>query len=110
METNTTHNVYEHPDGRRVIIKMGFCWPAFFFGPLWAWRRGMVVLGFLLLALLQLIPLLFAGLIGEAGIVVDLLITVGVLICIGGQGNAWLRRSALNRGFELVPTSPLTAL
>ena len=55
METNTTHSVYEHPDGRREIIKMGFCWPAFFFGPLWAWKRGMVVLGFLWLVLLQLI-------------------------------------------------------
>ena len=110
METNTTHSVYEHPDGRREIIKMGFCWLAFCFGPLWAWRRGMVVLGFLSLALLQLIPLLFAGLIGEAGIVVDLLITVSMLIWMGGQGNAWLRRSALNRGFKLVSSSPPTPL
>ncbi len=70
----------------------------------------MVVLGFLLLALLQLIPLLFAGLIGEAGIVVDLLITVSMLIWMGGQGNAWLRRSALNRGFNLVSSSPPTPL
>jgi hypothetical protein len=54
--------------------------------------------------------LLFAGLIGEAGIVVDLLITVSMLIWMGGQGNAWLRRSALNRGFKLVSSSPPTPL
>ena len=80
---------------------MGFCWPAFFFGPLWAWRKGMVVLGFLLLALLQLAPLLLVEIVGDVGIVVDLIVTVGILTVIGGQGNAWLRRSMLNRGFKL---------
>ena len=62
METSTTHSVYVHPDGRREIIKNGFSWPAFIFGPLWAWRRRMVLLGFSLLALelsFQLIALIF---------------------------------------------------
>ena len=108
METSTTHSVYEHPDGRREIIKNGFSWPAFVFGPLWAWRRGMFLLGFALLALelsLQLIPEIFIDFLAEAGIVVHLVLTVGVLIWIGAQGNAWLRRSVLNRGFTLVSAS-----
>ena len=108
METSTTHSVYEHPDGRREIIKNGFSWPAFVFGPLWAWRRGMFLLGFALLALelsLQLIPEIFIDFMAEAGIVVHLVLTVGVLIWIGAQGNAWLRRSVLNRGFTLVSAS-----
>ena len=111
METKTPHRVYEHPDGRRTIIKMGFCWPAFFFGPLWAWRKGMGGLGFVLLAvglLLQSMPLLFIESIGEAGILVYPLVTVGVLTWIGGQGNGWLRRSAVNRGYKLVSSSPPT--
>ena len=68
----------------------------------------MFLLGFALLALvlsLQLIPELFIDFLGEAGIVVDLVVTVSVLIWIGAQGNAWLRRSVLNRGFTLVSAS-----
>ena len=108
METSTTHSVYAHPDGRREIIKNGFSWPAFIFGPLWAWRKGMVLLGFGLLALelsLQLIPVIFNNLAVEAGILVDLVVSVSVLTWIGSQGNAWLRRSVLNRGFTLVSAS-----
>ena len=100
----TTHDVYEHPDGRREIIKNGFCWPAFIFGPFWAWRRGMGQLGFGLLALalfLQLIPVLLIDLLAEAGILVDLILTVSALTWIGSQGNAWLRNNALKRGFKV---------
>ena len=110
MEVNATHSVYEHADGRREVIKNGFSWPAFFFGPLWAWRKGMGSLGFVLLAvalLLQTMPLLFIESIGEAGIVLYPLVTVSVVTWIGGQGNAWLRKSALNRGFKRVPGSPV---
>ena len=108
METSTTHSVYAHPDGRREIIKNGFSWPAFIFGPLWAWRRGMVLLGFGLLALelsLQLIPMIFRDFMAEAGILVDLIVAVSVLTWIGGQGNAWLRKRVLSRGFTLVSAS-----
>ena len=111
METNTTHNVYEHPDGRRQIIKNGFSWPAFFLGPLWAWRKGMVPLGFGLLGLgflLQLIPVLMIGLMGEAGIVVELFLSIGALIWIGSQGNTWRRTDVLNRGFKLLSTPSQT--
>ena len=111
MDPNTTHDVYEHPDGRREIIKSGFSWPAFFFGPLWAWRKGMVTLGFGLLGLgllLQLIPVLFIGLLGEAGIVVELFLSIGALIWIGSQGNTWRRTDVLNRGFKLRSTPSQT--
>ncbi len=104
MATNTTHDVYEHPDGRREIIKKGFSWPAFVLGPLWAWRNGMGVVGFRLLALglvLPLIPVIFIDVFAEASIAVDLILTVSVLTWIGGQGNAWLRNSVLSRGFKL---------
>jgi hypothetical protein len=108
MQANTTHDIYEHPDGRREIVKSGFSWPAFFFGPLWAWRRGMFSLGFGLLALvlfLQLTPLLFIGLLGESAILLDLLVSIGVLTWIGRQGNAWIRTSVVKNGFKLVPAS-----
>ncbi len=68
----------------------------------------MVLLGVRLLALelsLQLIPLIFNNLMVEAGILVDLIVSVVVLTWIGSQGNAWLRRSVLNRGFTLVSAS-----
>lgn len=109
METNgppgETHSVYEHPDGRRETIKNGFSWPAFVFGPFWAWRTGMFSLGFALLAVyvgLQLIPVLFIDLFGGAGTLVDFFITVVVLTWIGSRANEWRRKSALERGFRPV--------
>ena len=111
VATNTGSHIYEHPDGRREIIRDGFSWSAFLFGPLWAWRRGMVSLGFVLLGLhlgLQLIPVLFIDLFGEAGIAVDLFFSVAVLVWIGTRGNEWSRQSVLDRGFR--PTvAPLSA-
>ncbi len=68
----------------------------------------MVLLGVGLLALelsLQLIPLVFSNLGVEAGILVDLVVSGVVLTWKGIQGNAWLRRSVLNRGFTLVSAS-----
>jgi hypothetical protein len=63
----------------------------------------MVRLGFALLGVhlgLQLIPILFIDLFGEAGIGVDLFFSVAVLVWIGGRGNAWRRQSVLDRGFR----------
>ncbi len=65
----------------------------------------MIVLGVAMLALLQLIPLALVGFVGDGGLVVDLVITIIILAVIGDQGNAWLRRSVLHRGFKLVSES-----
>ena len=107
---STSHTVYEHADGRRETIKNGFSWPAFVFGPLWAWRTGMFSLGFALLAVyvgLQLIPVILIDLLGGAGTLVDFLITMVVLIWIGSRANEWRRKSALDRGFRPVSPSPI---
>ncbi len=68
----------------------------------------MIRLGFGLLALvllLQLTPLLFIEFLGESAILVDLLVSIGVLTRIDRQGNAWIRTSVLKNGFKLVPAS-----
>lgn len=44
------YDVYENPRlGRREVVKKGFIWPAFFFGPFWAWSKVMVVIGSVML-------------------------------------------------------------
>lgn len=68
----------------------------------------MFPLGFGLLALillLQSLPILLVEIVGEAGIGLDLLISAGVLLWIGSQGNAWLRKSLQESGFKLVSGS-----
>ena len=68
----------------------------------------MIPLGFGLLALglfLQLTPLFFIEFLGESGIVIDLVVSAGVLTWIGRQGNAWRRTSVLKNGFKLVSAS-----
>ncbi|MDR1423659.1 MAG: DUF2628 domain-containing protein [Azoarcus sp.] len=32
----TQFRIFKHPNGRLQAVKIGWCWPAFFFGPIWA--------------------------------------------------------------------------
>lgn len=102
------YNVYRKSDGTWETIKNGFSWPAMLFGAFWAWSKGLVGIGFALLALsifLRFTPMLFATILGQAGIVLDLLISLGVIIWVGLNGNEWRKRSMGKRRFELVARS-----
>ena len=96
-----TFQVYEHPTLGTNAVKIGFCWPAFFFGIIWMavsrlWGWALLWVGlYLLLALLE------GGAGEDAGM---FLIFVGYLVLWlvpGFQGNAWRARDLLRRGFEL---------
>jgi len=90
-------------------VKNGFSWPALFFGPIWAWVKGMVGVGFGLLGLA-----IFVNVIGKilqfgthrsapiVGLFFDWLITLGVAIWIGSSGNKWRKSSLEKEGYKLV--------
>ena len=41
-----TYDVYQHSKtGKYQAVKKGFCWPAFFFGGLWAFSRRLYLVG-----------------------------------------------------------------
>lgn len=87
------------PDRDAVLIKEGFCWPAFFFGPFWALyhRMWFACLGILSLTILLAVV--------ESILHVDPVtygaISVGIAALIGFHANDW-RRTALDaRGWHL---------
>lgn len=89
------------PDGDAILIKEGFCWPAFLFGPIWALWHGMwrtaIVLAILSAAVSGIG--LVAGL-AEAG---DLALSAGLQVAMGLWANDWRRyvlrrRDILERG------------
>lgn len=100
------------PDRDAVLIKEGFCWPAFFFGPCWAfWHRmWFLALGILAVAILMGVA--------EAILKIDPMtygaITVGVMAIIGFSANDWRRAALTVRGWEMnglsAASDPDTAL
>ncbi len=95
---------YFHPSRGAVQVKQGFCWPAFFFGSLWALARRAYPL-FLVLLLLDFVlwfVLGFAEAQGSSGLA--LLGVLGVLVYAivrGKRGNRWMESFLLSRGYVL---------
>lgn len=87
------------PDRDAVLIKEGFCWPAFFFGPFWAlWHRmWFVCLGIFAVTILLAVA--------ESVLHVDPLtygaISIGVAVLIGFNGNDWRRTALAARGWRM---------
>ena len=92
-------------------MKNGFSWPAFFFGPIWAFTKGMVLRGFLLLLVnVALFVFLFIGeilyfLTGDVrgGVhLIQVAFVAPVLwsVWVGARGNSWRRRMLIRRGYE----------
>lgn len=89
------------PDGDAVLIKEGFSWPAFLFGPIWALWHGMwrTAIALLLLSAAVSGAAFFAGL-TEAG---DFALSMGLQVAMGLWANDWrryvlARRDVFERG------------
>lgn len=100
-----TFQVYTHPTIEAQAVKVGFCWPAFFFGViwmlisrLWGWAMLWVVL-YVVLALLE------AGIGEDAGLILVFVCYLVLWLVPGFQGNAWRVKNLLSRGFELGSTA-----
>lgn len=91
------------PDRDAVLVKEGFCWPAFFFGPFWAlWHR-------MWFACLGLFSVLIALGVAEAILRLDPMsysaVMFGVAAIIGFCGNDWRRNALAVRGWKLAGLS-----
>lgn len=91
------------PDRDAVLVKEGFCWPAFFFGPFWALSHRMWF------AFLGLLSVLIALGIAEAVLRLDPMtysaVMVGVAAIIGFCGNDWRRNALTVRGWKMLGLS-----
>ena len=100
-----TFQVYKHPIAGIEAIKVGFSFPAFFFGWIWMfikklWGYGclFLFLQFLFLGFNGMIPLLFQNLVRP--LFFAFAFGAAVLATAGINGNKWWSAALLKRGFK----------
>jgi hypothetical protein len=83
-----------------VLVKEGFSWPAFFFGPFWALAHRMWLVAIALLAL----DLVSSGLMDAAHLSppIQAVLSLAIAVLIGAHANDWRRWSLDRRGFREV--------
>jgi Protein of unknown function (DUF2628) len=100
-----------HDTNGAAKVKLGFSWPAFFFGALWAAVKRMWVPHFLVLSVLDITLWLLTGFAeanGSGGLaLLGLVSTIGYAVVRGKFGNRWLTSSLLRKGFK--PTQKSSA-
>lgn len=98
-----TYRVFVHPDRPApVVVKDGFCWPAFLLGPLWFLVNGMW-LNFLLVAMFFGGADMYFYSKPPSGLVTDMLAAVHLVvwILIGAFANWLLSAELVGKGYEL---------
>jgi hypothetical protein len=108
MQVYTIHlrGMTGSPGQDTQVIKEGFCWPAFLFGPLWAlWHRMWFT--FLGLSAGYALMALGATIVNLDEIVIDA-IFIGVAAVIGFCGNDWRRAGLAARGWQMKGLSAAT--
>ena len=95
-----TFHVYEDPTLGANAVKIGFCWPAFFFGIIWMAASRLWGWALLWFGLYLLLALLEEGVGDDAGMILVLVGYLVLWLVPGFQGNAWRAKNLLSRGFE----------
>lgn len=102
------YDVYEHPHFGRKVVKRGFIWPAFFFPLIWAWVKGMVMVGFAIFGAMFLVGgltgILISGLDEQNAEGVLFLLAIVFSIFIGFNASKWRCNHLRKKGYKLVET------
>jgi len=96
--------IYEHPNLGTQAIKLGFSWPAFFFGFWWSLVKKLWLSALLYFIAFLILNTLATGfnLAGQSGPeLFVLLLMIGLSIIWGVNGNKWRANNLKKRGFEL---------
>jgi len=99
--------IYENPQGNFEAVKIGFCWPGFFFGAIWALFCKMWKLGLGIMGVAVLLGFIGSGVSIEAAKTVELitnLFSIGVSFALGFKGNELREGDLLSKGYELKGT------
>jgi predicted tellurium resistance membrane protein TerC len=88
--TQTQFRIFKHPDGRLQAVKVGWCWPAFFFGAIWALVTRLWVVAIAMIAILLI--LIGWGLIGIGAVII-------MRVIYGVCWNKWREMSLLSKHF-----------
>lgn len=100
---STAHQYFEHPRHGVVLVKRGFCWPAFFFSALWAAARRLWFPTFWALMAFDTVLWFLTGWAQAQGLpllaLAGLLATLAYAVVRGRYGNRWLRHGLLRKGY-----------
>ena len=101
--------VYRHSQKGSKSVKTGFSWPAFFFLWIWAFTKGLIGIGALLLILWLTIHglYLFARMsaLDHTGITY-ICVLLATATFVGLSGNKWYRNSLIKQGYKLANRAP----
>lgn len=86
------------PDRDLVLVKDGFCWPAFFFSALWALWHGLWLTALLFLVLEVAVSVLLG--LTEPNLWSEIAISLGLGLIIGFTANDLRRWTLARRGFD----------
>ena len=98
-------DVYQHFNLGFVAIKSGFSWPAFFFGWMWAFFKGLWGSGFAYLGImgvLAYLEVIFQQEESKLGVFFILLFQLGVLLWFGIKGNEFIANRLIKRDYQPV--------
>lgn len=108
----STYQVLRSPRGQYVSVKVGFCWPAFFFGPFWALYHRLWSIGARLLIIhvsLTVLDKLVVRTSDSPAVLLAMAVTCFVYIFVCGRfGNAWRTGNLLRRGFTPIASAQST--
>ena len=97
----TDYKILKHPLGKIYAVKQGWSWPAFFFTYFWALFKKLWLKGVCALIVIPIIVLIIDEYFGKACISYGL---GGIGAWFGSEGNKWLERSLLSRGYDHIGT------
>jgi hypothetical protein len=93
---------YTSNSGRVEVVKIGWSWPAFLFGPFWALVSGLWVAGLLALGAAVAISVLAFEL--PVFDFLQFVMTVVVSLIFGANGNGWLSDKLVSAGYARIGT------
>ena len=91
--------IFKHPNNNKDIqaVKQGFCWPAFFFHPIWIFVSGMWAIGLNFV----IVSLVFLFLWNRVHDPISFIFYSCITIIPAFKGNNWREQNLISRGYEL---------
>ena len=97
--------VLMHPSRKVAQVKVGFSWPAFLLGPLWAFVKRLWWHFFALILVLKMTNFVTDYALSSKSLLsifLDLGISLTYMGICGVYGNRWLMKTLLKRGYVVV--------
>jgi len=104
-QKQTNYRRWTNESGSEEIVKIGWCWPAFFFGGLWGLAKRMGLIGACMLLGSSLIGYSVASVESDDDLsLFGIATSIAVGLFFGAYGNSWREWHLRRRGFSPIGT------